>query len=66
MAEILGFLIWLAIAAIVIYVVIWALGSIIELPAKVAQLLYVIGILILLYYCVMYFPAGSLPGFPHR
>jgi hypothetical protein len=66
MAEILGFLIWLAIAAIVIYVVIWAITTIIALPGKVVQLLYVIGVLILLWYCVMYFPMHGLPGFPHR
>jgi len=66
MGAILGFLIWLAIAAIVIYVVIWAISTIVGPPAKVVQLLYVIGVLLLLYYCVMYFPAGSLPGFPPR
>jgi len=66
MEGILSFLIWLAIVAIVIYVVIWAITSIIGPPPKVTQLMYVIGVLILLYYCVVYFPATGMPGFPRR
>jgi len=64
MTAIVGFLIWLAIAAGFIYIVIWAIAKIVEPPAKIVQLMYVIGILLLLYYCLLYFPAGSLPGFP--
>jgi len=66
MTAIVGFLIWLAIAAGFIYIVIWAITKIVEPPAKIVQLMYVIGVLLLLYYCLMYFPAGSLPGFPPR
>ena len=64
MTAIVGFLIWLAVVAIVIYIVIWAITSIVSPPPKVTQLMYVIGVLILLYYCLVFFPGMSLPGFP--
>jgi hypothetical protein len=61
MAEILLFLMWLCIYAIAIYFVIWAIIKIVDPPARVVQLLYVLGVLILAYYLVAYFPAAGLP-----
>ena len=65
MSAILLFFIWLALVALVIYVVIWAIQQIVQPPARVIQILYVIGVLILLYYVVAFFPL-NLPFPPGR
>jgi len=63
MAEIITFLIWLCMAAIVIYIIVWALISIVQPPARVQQLIYVMAVLILLLIVVMWMPFPSLSNF---
>ena len=68
MAEIIMFLIWLCMAAIVIYIIVWAIISIVQPPARVQQLIYVMAVLILLLIVVMWLPFPSLSnlGPPRR
>ena len=62
MAEILWFLICLCGAAIVLYFVAWALIAIIEPPARVVKLIYVLAVLILVYLAVVWIPWPSFSG----
>ncbi len=60
MAEIVMFLIYLCIAAIILYIIVWAIISIMQPPARVQQLIYVLAVLILLYICVAWLPFPTL------
>jgi hypothetical protein len=60
MPELIVFLIYLCIVAIVLYIVSWAIISILNPPARVVQLIYVLAVLILLYIIVMWLPLPAL------
>lgn len=65
MVAILTFLLYLAVYALIAYVVIWGIlkivGLFIEVPAKVVQVLYLIAGLVILIWAVEHFPALRLP-----